>query len=598
MIKSVYIIVNGPPLFVDIFRRAFPNLDVGSEIPKEAYKNILVAMEPNPVQENSILNYASKNCSNLFYLGPNPSNYIKLAKYREVMVYDVTYEQLRELQMTLGKVHMVANPAVYLEFPNRTKHQIHVYGVLKQGPVDYVELFNLSARVTVKLGLLDADTQQIAELEEYINHKGIPVTIKIIHTIDEYFKFFNDVDRMLQDPEFQALGLASNIPDRELLEYRTYRNVALASKRLYDLSKILLIIDNSEPEGTSYLKAQTLDHTSLQELHTQVSELDSIDLADDIVHYEKYESLNPTSLDPLEHHRSILQSKSNLKGSIELISNPYHLFIEKPKLHLFYGKLPIDYPWSGILDLNLRQLDELFASSLFQKSLLTCHGFTTYSNLAKEYIMELYAKLTIKSLDPEFQVKALFYPIGMTKHIKVGGKRLVYLYEPDTNPYCIYDFNTSLDKYCYNIALPDTFILDDISNPYSRGCSKILKQRYPNLINFSFNIVDPGQSMDSNYPQVKSAYWDLHKAIKSVTPTLEPYNADVYITELDLICTSSKILAYCIIHSIPIIINKCPLSLEYLGNDYPLFSENNITEGSIQLATLYLNLLRPKLPLE
>jgi hypothetical protein len=640
MNKSVCIVVNGPPLYLDIFKRAFSNLDVYSETPKEAYENVIVAMEPNAIQENNILTYASKNFSNLFYLGPNPTNYVKLAKYREVMVYDVSYSQLRELQITLGKVHMVANPAIYLDFPPRTKHQVHVYGMLREGDIDYIELFNLSARVTVKLGLLEANAELIAELEEYINHKGIPVTVKIIHTIDEYFKFFNDVDRIIQEPELDALCLASNIPNRELLEFRSYRNTVLASKRLYDLNKILLIVDNSNAIPSNYLKVQTLDHKALQELHSQVTELESQELADDIIQYEKYGTSKVIDMEPLDYHR--------MHAPTPVIKDIYHLFIEKPKLHLFYGKLPIDYPWIGVLDCNLRQIDELFNSSLFQKSLLTCSKLITYSNLAKEYIADLYNKLGVKSFNPEFAIVALFYPIPMTKHIKIGGNRLVYVFEPDTNPYCIYDIATSVDtsaevksfalnaettntsaevksfalnaettntsaevksfalnaesnyifqKYQYNVSTPNIFVLNDTSNPWSNGCSKTLKQRYPILENFSFNMNDPSQSMDSNYAQVKSAYWDLHKAIKSVTPISNPYEADVYITELDPICTASKILAYCIIHSVPIIINKCPLSIEYLGEDYPLYSDGKISSQNIQLATLYLGLLRPKLPL-
>lgn len=626
--NSLCVIVNGTNLYSNIISRALDYVDIDAvvtdKIPEEHYDNIIIFGEPNSIQENLIIGYTIKYHPSLYYLGSVNSikNYCKYNKYINIMLYDVdedNYSIIRDMQLVVGteRCNIVPNPAYSLEFGPRSKHLADVYGLIKNDIVtdeDYTELYNLSARVSVRLGLLKNDN--IEKIQAYVYDNGLPVDIRIIHNIDEYFKYFSVVDRIQQPSEYKGLSLSANIinNDMDAQQWKEYRIGSLSKYHMLDLGKIALIVNNGRiNHNTSYYNALNLNTEQLGTMYESLKPIDEC-MSKQIINYEKYGCMESYDID----HISYAKNKSKLSyehdGGVKVIKNMYNYFIRDYKAHMFYAHLPVDYPWIGVLDSNETKLhiDGLFDSVWFQRSLLSCYGFVTSSEYAKKYMYEKYNKINIKSLCSSFTISTMFPSIRYQKHIKLGNK-ITYVYEQCTNPFSIFKFfdHTELyQKYYYGFSLPPSVNMDNniIDDSWSTGCRKYVLDIYSGIMSFTFNIEDPLQSYTNDKEnifsrnnlihneKVKSAYWDINRCINSCRSTDTWDDSDVYITEIDPNALTSPILAYCTYHSIPLIINKCCLSIEYLGEDYPLFN-GYISEESIANTITYLSKRKIHLPM-
>lgn len=590
---NLSIVVNGPPLLVDIIGRTLgPCSDT---LPADACKHLLVVEEPSSVMENNILNYCVKHGTTLHYLGTvNPDRIDKLVKYTTIMVYDVKPDVLREIQRVAGsKVHWVENPAYFLTFEQRIRHLNYVYGMLKEDIItedDYMELFDLSARVTVKLGLTVGT--HCDKVQEYIMEKGIPVTVRIITTTAEYFKFFHEVDRVLQPECYKALGIAANIPDRDITEWGPYRKKTLAQAKIMSLDRIRLLISNGVDNHTDYYKAKSLDNEQLSQLSTQLEDVDPI-LALQVMMKEKYGCYRNINIDHVQHHRTKCKIETEYApfkhlsqaGGVKVVHDLYSLFVEHYKANLFYASIPIDYPWIGIIDMTTTQLKQLWDSEWFQQSIPTCMGFITFTNKAKDMVTDLYQRISVKS-HYDLIVDTMTFPIMCSWHQRTKGK-LVYAIEPATNALCIFQrIYPSYEKYYYGFELPQLIHVNDDWDDSPAGQLKHhIMENYEQEFTFNCTEIQLSTSMNDI---AKKAYWELYRYVNSCKPIDTISDAEVFITHLEDECLQSPIIDYCLYHHVPIIVNRCPLSIEYLGEDYPLYDIDMLTDELVQDTIDYL----------
>lgn len=621
-------VINGSELLMDIIRKSFSRIGiidveycVASSMPKEAHRSIAIIGEPNSIQENYILNYELKYNPLMYYIGPIGGivSYSKLISYTDVLVYDTENknEELKELQRTLGtsKVHYIPNPVYSLELPPRTKQLGYVYGLLKYDVVseeDYLELFELSARVTVKLGLLC--NGHVGQIQDYVCDKGLPVEIRIIYNVDEYYRYFCDIDRIQQPDEYHALGLIANIPSFSeadaLISWKERRNQLLSVYHSLELGKIPLIINNGKSHKcTAYHYAKSLNIDELNSMHQQLSEAESIELADQSMRYEKYGQIDSfITTDHVAYHKERTKINTiyecfahlSMDGGVKLIHNLHSMFVVNYKCNLLYANIPVDYPWIALFDMNTIEVDEVFASQWFQKSLVTCVGFLTFSNLSVSYLQHKYDTIGVKSFFEKFTISAMMYPAMYHKHYRKHANKLCYVYEDGTNPFSLFKYvNNDYHKMYYGMTLPEEITIDDTNSNISweQGCKKHINTIYPNINSFTFNVTDPVKAGNTlTNERVKSAFWDIFRCIKSCSKTDQYKDADVYITELNPETLHSPIIAYCIHHCIPIIVNLCPLAIEYLGENYPLFDGINLEANSITKAVTYLMEMRLHIP--
>lgn len=556
--------------YIHLDRESLPNTKVG---------HMLVVGELDAISENKILRYYTEFYPRLYYLTSNVSEIAKLHIFNEVFIHS-SMSQLRSIQQVVGNhVHYVPNPIYTL--PRRTRDSINVddLGIIIDNFNDHV-IQQLQPYLTynISLGLInDACAEEVCK---YVDNMGYPIDVRVIAHLDDFYKHMLHVGRLhnLTNEEYiEDVCILCDIPyeQSDLHVWKKHRDMVLINNTFMDLRRILHVIANSDGNTlTPYGKY--ICHYNEHYRH----ELSNDPYVDCIVQHGY--SCQPPRLSSQGRYAHISEP-----GGVPIISNLYKMFVTHEKGYLFHAEIPIDYPWIAELDITKQQLAEVCRSIWFQRSLKTCLGWLVYND--EDIVLFGRSYPTYRTHYPEL---LSLHPISVSSTIKC-------VVESGTNPYMFYRLsldNTGYNKHVYGIKDHSNVTIGQGNDVWSLKCYEYFSRTYPNhdfnAHPITYNANKP-TSTYPNDPQQQNIYWDLVRSIKSVTIDEHP-NAEIYFLYIED-ATCSKTLSHCLRWHIPIIVNKCPLSVTYLGDNYPLFYEQPydvygllVSKDSIMSARLYL----------
>lgn len=553
----------------DIMKKVFSpytDIEVDIIIPKELgnklYEHIIVLGNPNSVCENIILNYISRNSTYLYYMGYSNSicNTAKYLKYNSIFLFQESYNRsinlkLMELQRYLGtsKIHVISNPIYLHDFQPITNRVTYRYGLLTDR-LDENQILSMSSITELYVGVLDSE--EYDKIDEYCELRGMTnVKIYICDTLDSFHQIFNTCERMICDDEYIPLCESCKLMtiESDITTYEIDRLKNISKNRSADFRTLLLTLANNIDRYTSLTLSQSLEG-DYKIYHT--NEL-------------KGKKIN-TTYGPFAH--------LSIEGGVHLIHDLIDLFIKNQDISLTYSKIPIDYPWVGVL--NQYSID-LFSNVWFQGSLKTCMGLIVYSPHVADEVRE---KLDTSFLGiyASIHVETMFPSIPTYKHISKHHNKLISV---GGNITSIFSFNRlqGYDKFYYGFTLPN------IIPTQGNEVSDLLTIQYPST---TYYTKEPERS-----PVRDEKFWKMHKDIMSCK-AIDTFNdADVLFTNIQDNEHYSFILIYAIIHCIPIIINKTKLSLSLLGDSYPLFYCSSNLICNINQAREYLKVLALPYPI-
>lgn len=556
-------------IWKDIMKKVFApytelEVDIinAKDLTNKPYDHIIVLGNPNSISENIILNYVSRNSTYLYYMGYANSicNTAKYLKYNGVFVFQESYNRstnlkLMELQRYLGtnKIHLISNPIYLHDFQPITNRVTYRYGLLTDR-LDENQILSMSSITELYIGVLDPD--EYDKIDEYCETRGMNNTkVYIVDTLDSFHSTFNTCERMICDDEYVPLCESCKLMTitSDITTYEIERLKKISMNRSSDFRTLLLTLSNNIDRYTDLTLSQSLDG-DYRTYHT--NEL-------------KGKKIN-TSYGPFCH--------LSIEGGVHVIHDLLDLFNKNQDISLTYSKIPIDYPWIGILN---QYSPDLFTNIWFQSSLKSCMGFIAYSPHVMD---EVKNKLDTSFLGiySNIHVEVMFPSIPTYKHISKHHNKLIAV---GGNITSIFSFNRlqGYDKYYYGFTLPD------IIPTKGNEISDLISMQYPSI---TYYTKEPEKS-----PVRDEKFWKLHKDISSCKYTNTFNNADVLFTNIQDNEHYSFILIYAIIHCIPLIINKTKLSVSLLGESYPLFYDSSNLICNINQAREYLKTLELPYPI-
>lgn len=559
-------------IWKDIMKNAFSScsdvdIDIilAKDLTNKPYEHIIVVGNPNSIEENIILNYVSRNNTYLYYMGYSNSicNTSKYLKYNDIFIFQEPYNRsnnlkIMELQRYLGtkKVHIISNPIYLYNFKPITNRVTYRYGLITDR-LDENELLSMSSITELYIGVLDHEVYD--KIDEYCENRGMNNTkIFIVDTLDSFYSTFNTCDRMIcQDDMYIYVPLCENCKlmtlESDITTYELERLKNISQNRSTDFRTLLITLSNNIERYTDLTLSQTLEG-EYKEYHTNETKGKKIQ----------------TSYGPFSH--------LSTEGGVHALHDLVDIFCKNKDISLTYSKIPIDYPWIGILN---QYSIELFNNVWFQCSLKTCMGFVTYSTYVTD---EVKNKLSTSFLGiySSIHVETMFPSIPTYKHISKHHNKLIAV---GGNISSIFSFNRlqGYDKFYYGFTLPDIIPTKD------NEVSDIISMQYPSTIYYT---KEPEKS-----PVRDEKFWKMHKDIVSCKPINTFNNADVLYTNIADDEHYSFILVYAIIHCIPIIINKTKLSISLLGDSYPLYYCSSNLICNINQAREYLKTLELQYPI-
>ena len=562
------ILINTHIIWKDILRRAFgdvlsPTITTPKDFqPSQQYDHIIVVGEPNSIGENIILNYVTKNNVYLYYMGYSSSicNTTKYLKYNGIFLFQEPYERsvnlkLQELQRYLGtsKVHIISNPIYLYDHKPITQRVTYRYGLLTD-KLDENQLLSLTSITELHIGVLIPD--EYDRIEEYCENRGMNnVKVYICDTLDSFHYAFNTCERIICEPEYIPLCESCKlmVMDSDITTYEITRLKNISVNRSMDYRTLLLTLSNNIDMYTNLTLSQTLEG-QYRTFHTKESQGKKI----------------KTTYPPFAH--------LSTEGGISVISNLVDLFITNQDISLTYSNIPIDYPWIGVLNSYSK---DLFSNVWLLGSLKTCMGFIAYSKQVHDEVTSI-LKLSNLGIYSSIPVEIMFPSIPTYKHVHSRKNKLVSV---GGNITSIFSYNRlpGYDKYYYGFTLPPLIPTKD--DPVS---DSILLE-YPGVV---YNTLEPEKSHVRD-----DKFWKLYKDLSTCKHTTTFHDADVLFTIIHEDEHYSFILVYSIIHCIPIIVNRTKLTVEYLGDNYPLFSDTSAQETSVGYAREHLRSLELPYPL-
>ncbi len=287
----------------------------------------------------------------------------------------------------------------------------------------------------------------------------------------------------------------------------------------------------------------------------------------------KFKNFNNFSI--LEHRggwKSIVCSFFN--SDLYNYNSKYEFYDMIENYFLWNLKYQTNKNWFGIIHctqkapeyLSCVNIEKLFDNANFIKSLDTCKFIIVLSNYVKEYLDDQFLKI-----NKNVQVFTLKHPVDQTniiyfnfnKFLNNPNKKIIQIGQQLRKMSSIYLIKSDFEK----IWLTGTKKLNNVKNCLNKE-----------LETYNLSI-------------------DLSKVKMFYTDTIEEF--DILLSEnivfIDLFdASANNTVLECIIRNTPIIVNKLPAIIEYLGENYPLFYnnldevENLITEENILLAHKYL----------
>lgn len=568
----VCIIINLHIIWKDIIKNAFMScsdiqVDIifAKELTNKPYDHMIVLGNPDNIAENLILNYISRNSTYLYYMGYVNSicNTAKYLKYNDVFIFQESYNRsfnlkIMELQRYLGtsKVHVISNPIYLYDFPPITNRVTYRYGLVTDR-LDENQILSLSSITEIYIGVLNHEVYD--KIDEYCDNRGMNnVKVYIVDTLDSFHNTFNTCERMICEDDMEIYiplceACKLMLLNSDITTYEIERLKKISQNRSTDFRTLLLTLSNNIDRYTDLTLSQTLEG-EYKTYHTNALQGKKIN----------------TTYGPYSH--------LSIEGGVNVIHDLVDLFDKNQDISLTYSKIPIDYPWIGIL--NQYNID-LFTNVWFQSSLKTCMGFITYSpNIRDEVKNKL--ETSFLGIYSTIHVETMFPSIPTYKHISKHHNKLVAV---GGNIGSIFSFNRlqGYDKFYYGFTLPN------IIPTKGSYISDIISMQYPNTV---YYVKEPEKS-----PVRDEKFWKMHKDIISCKPIDTFCTADVLYTNITEDEHYSFILIYAIIHCIPIIINKTNLSVSLLGDSYPLYYDSSNIICNINQAREYLKTLELTYPI-
>ena len=249
--------------------------------------------------------------------------------------------------------------------------------------------------------------------------------------------------------------------------------------------------------------------------------------------------------------------------------------------------IPYKTEWIGVLhhtpnqDYTENNLVNVFSKQNFQESLNTCKGLIVMSTANKEWVEEQLNNLNVsvevimlthptETVDKVFDYK--LYKLNPVKKIIQIGAWL-------RNSYSIYDLNISKVKDHTKFALKgkgmdNYFISDDTFNNIKNNIintddnnSEMISGFHVNNRKLNKYIVGLVDTIDENHNSVSV----LSNISNEQYDDLLTMNL-VFINLVD--ASAVNTIIECIIRNTPVIVNRLPATIEYLGSRYPLFYDN------------------------
>jgi len=208
--------------------------------------------------------------------------------------------------------------------------------------------------------------------------------------------------------------------------------------------------------------------------------------------------------------------------------------------------------------------------------------------LALDYVKELMQGFNLPSIEiiPTPEVKLEY--AGLSSN----SSNICYWYEPGTEPSKFFELETTSAKYLVGLELPESLMIapQDESqhhDPITKSFNRWIRTKYQGCdMRLEYCHCRSSESFPSE-ERSKLVYWDLYKMISSVRMG-NCSSIGCYFINLADDALHSHVLATCIKYHIPVIVNKCALSIEYLGDSYPGYDLVDINDQVRRNISIYL----------
>ena len=205
------------------------------------------------------------------------------------------------------------------------------------------------------------------------------------------------------------------------------------------------------------------------------------------------------------------------------------------------SQLPYSRPWMGIVhhtDSNFSSNSswKLIGNPLFIRSLPHCKGIITLSKSLRDW----YANI-LSGLGSDVRVFSLHHPTLLDVPKWRSPDRLVQIGSWYRNPFTIYTLDSPLPKVVLKGKYMDGILPED--SAWGRYCND----------HFQFQVETLSHLADDEYDELLST-------------------SVVFLHLVDAAAVNTII--ECIARSTPIVVNRLPATIEYLGVDYPLFYDD------------------------
>lgn len=242
------------------------------------------------------------------------------------------------------------------------------------------------------------------------------------------------------------------------------------------------------------------------------------------------------------------------------------------------GILPIRKPWVGVFHhtpdqaYDKNNLVDIINSNVFIQSLKYCKKIIVLSKHLRNWLEKRLININIINVHHPAEFVDLKWTPELWNSNK--DKKIIQVGAWLRDPFAIYSLNTSnkLKKYALKGKKMDNYYPSDhFMNKFEIFCNEQID---------GINNEKSGLCRHKTNKFIVGMYDWMKEAINSVTLITSVTNDDydillskniIFIKLID--CSACNTIIECIVRNTPIIINKLPSIIEYLGPDYPLYYE-------------------------
>ena len=244
-------------------------------------------------------------------------------------------------------------------------------------------------------------------------------------------------------------------------------------------------------------------------------------------------------------NENIINNKANL------------IFLDMIEKHFLWdknGKIITD--WCGIMhcthnvpiEWDICNIDNLFINLSFLESINKCKFIITLSNYVKDYISEKFNEININIpiIFIKHPIKIEDFPkFNIESYINNEDKKLIQIGQQLRKITSIFEVNITNHQKLWLTGLADMKLAED----------KLIKE-----------YIKINKELPSNYQK-------LFKYIKNINEYDKLLKNNIVFLDLYDSAANNTVLE-CIVRNTPLIINRTPGVIEYLGENYPLYFDN------------------------